>query len=455
MKKIILFCINYDHHIRNYFETDALSVLKKKYTCYFLANNEIKDKRAILKKEKNFIGFINYNKYLMKKFNRLDKIIHYITENKSSTFRFNNFGIHLNIFKNQKYSIRDLLIFPVRFFILSIKISDYIFYKYFGNEKKEINNFIKENEPNEKLKKIIKLLNPNLIIVPGQGNNILQMDVSRICRYEKKQTLFLSDNWDNTSSRRFIRPFANHIGVWGNQSKYYCKKINNFNDKNIHVIGTPRIDKYFSIIDKKIKSPFKFKYILFLESGIQDRIYEFLSVLNNLINTNVLLKKYKIVYRPHPFTIEKKFNLLKIKKLKNIIIDPDSISVFKRKKNYTNLNYYPALIKNSEIVICGPTTMIIESLILKKIPIIIAFKGNNYFNHYNAFKMSLHLQKILKSKYIQTNYTLSNINNDIMKHINKKDFKFNNKFYNFIKYFLHFDKIEYKTRLVKTVDAII
>ena len=82
-----------------------------------------------------------------------------------------------------------------------------------------------------------------------------------------------------------------------------------------------------------------------------------------------MLDGVKILYRPHPLRNEN-YNLVNLKKYKNIILDPQMKYAYENNyfnlKNIPNEEYYASLIKNAEMIICGPTSMILESLILEK-----------------------------------------------------------------------------------------
>ena len=96
------------------------------------------------------------------------------------------------------------------------------------------------------------------------------------------------------------------------------------------MLGTPRFENYFHLRNKKIKSYFKFKYILFAESTLPVES-SILPVLDKIISQNEKFKNLKIIYRPHPW--RKSLKVYNQKEFKNIIIDPQI------KKNYSIKNF--------------------------------------------------------------------------------------------------------------------
>ena len=88
--------------------------------------------------------------------------------------------------------------------------------------------------------------------------------------------------------------------------------------------------------------------------------------------------------------------------------------------NYFNLKsipdeeYYASLIKNAKMVICGPTSMILESLILEKKILVLAFKSKDYYSNYNFIKNMINYDYLKFIPSIKINYSLNDIQNDIV-----------------------------------------
>ena len=182
-------------------------------------------------------------------------------------------------------------------------------------------------------------------------------------------------------------------------------------------MGTPRYEKYFELRNENITSNFKFKYILFLESTLPTES-NILPLVDNIISGNNYLRNLKLIYRPHPW--RKSVKIFKQKYFKNIIIDPQVKENY-LKKNFQsyiqpNLNYYPSLLKNAEFIISGPTSMIIEALILRKPVLLLNFKNKKtLLNPYNIFNNFVHFKNISKSPAIIQNNEIQNLEKDMIK----------------------------------------
>ena len=83
-----------------------------------------------------------------------------------------------------------------------------------------------------------------------------------------------------------------------------------------------------------------------------------------LLENKSIFKNTKIIYRPYPWRFTRE--TVDISKFKNVFLDPQVKNNYLKRINDTSfqpdLNYYPSLIKNAEIIIAGPTTMVIEVL---------------------------------------------------------------------------------------------
>ena len=202
--------------------------------------------------------------------------------------------------------------FPSRLFSFLKKNLEFLILKIINK-----NIFLKI--PDNKIIEICDKIKPDLFIFPLQDAHIASFDLLQINK--KNKTLGLIDNWDNLSSRPTHQLKPKYISVWGKQTKEHAIKFQKFNKQNIFVIGTPRFSEYFKKRNIKLKSNFKFKYFLFLESFNNYDNFFVLKKLDNFIEKNKKFKNYKILYRPHPWQ-KKNRSILIENEFKNLIIDP-------------------------------------------------------------------------------------------------------------------------------------
>ncbi len=453
-KKNILFVTSSLISNRNYLRKNILESVLAKYNIYVLHS-----KNNIINTNK--LNFDNISKYSYSSIN--EKIHFFILDcltwryrKKSISFRFRikRFTqIDYNFYKNENFILKIIKI------CWRIIISNLTYIRYLFGSKYIFNLIIiifdKLIKINKDLEKTILEHKVSLIIHPSSAYSPIANDIARISKKNNIPSLFIIDNWDNMSSKSILYFKPTAIAVWGQQSKEHAISIQNINPEKIHLIGTARFDHYYKLVNKNIKSHFKFKYILFLGTAIQFDEEIALSKLVDLITNSSKFKNYKILYRPHPW--RQSNNIINIKSDK-IIIDPQiKRAYFNLDKNFQpDLDYYPSLIKNAELIVGGLTSMLIESMIFKKKYIALIFDDNkNITNQKNAFKNYLHFEGIEKIETLILCQDLKLLNKIIETNIKTKKIIDMKKYEDILNYYIYNDKYSYSQRLIKIVNKYI
>lgn len=435
-KKKIIIPLESQIYIRNYLETKAFKEIEKNYECIFIAQKKIIDKK--------FKGKIKYFYSITSLKEKLNNFFFNVTTFRfrklSKTFKFrlkliNSIGFDRD--KNgkiifSKVSLKRIFVL-FKFNIYNIIFGNLVFYTLLNFF------FTKILSSSDVINDIIQKEKPELILYPTCGFETSTLDFLKISKKNKIKSIFLIDNWDNLSSKMVFPILPKKIYVWGKQSQEHAINIHNFEKKNVEIIGTPRFDVYKKRLKvKKIKK----KYILFLGQFLPYNEEEVLNYLEDIISNNYLLKNCKIIYRPHPWRSET--NNINFKNFKNVILDPQIEKHFKKRLNFyksrsfqPNLNYYSSLIKNSHFVISGATSMVLESLIMKKKVILL---GNDDKKNYTTMKTVLntneHFFGIEKIKNISICSDLSKLEKKVLSFYKSPKFQKCKK----INYFLYFNK---------------
>lgn len=457
MKKII-FVIDNDFFVRNYIDTKVAKFLSKNFKLYFIANYSIKNKNKLFYL-KNFLGFFKYSSFLQNKINIVLRQKLWTLSKKSITIKFkiklylrfvNYFEQKKNInyyFKLPLFLLSYLKRLVIYFYDTSFLFS-YIRYLY---EK-----FIPINDD---LDFFLNKINPDLIIYPTASDTVCKYDLMRLTKNKKIKILCLIDNWDNISSKSVVTQDNFYYGVWGQQSKDHAMSIQGIKKNKIFIIGTPRFESYFGQKNRKINNNFNYKYILFLESSCRYLSEtELVPLINAILEKNKQFKDLKLIYRPHPW--RQASQLINFQGLNKIVLDPQLSSLYKKKKLGLNfqpdLAYYPSLIRNAEFVISGPTTMVIESLILNKLTLLLNFEDkNDFYNPKSAIENFQHFDGIKKIKLIKLNNHKDKLENDMLNcFFYSKQIK-NVSVSKQIKYYLYNDLRTYNLRLKKVINKIL
>jgi hypothetical protein len=449
VRKKIVIVISSNEYYTNYIKTNAFKEIKNKYDIFYYVSSKIK---------KNFfkgIKKVHYYKSIKKNVIINEKIFHLIRNRylkKSSSFEIRNrrfYGLNLSFKENVFFFIKCLKIVN-RLIIFIFHKFYFLIFKNFFLFNLYVDYLSSKKIEDRALTKFMDKINPNLILIPSQAEESFADSVIEEANKRNIKSAYLVDNWDNLSSKTVLINKPSHLGVWGKQSQYHAIKIHNFKKKDISIIGTPRYDIYFKSRNKKIKSHFNFKYILFLGSFLpsnEEKIIKFLD--HFLLNNKKITNNVKLIYRPHPQRLEKNFNIKSLK-LKKTLIDPQLIN----EKKIINFKYYPSLIKNAQIVIGGLTSMIIESCIMKKNYICIVHKYKNLLiDPHTAYKKMVHFKHINKLRHVY----ISNNCQDLKNYLNnffKKKLLNKNKLIE-LDYFIKYNSECYSKGLLKLVLRLI
>lgn len=174
-------------------------------------------------------------------------------------------------------------------------------------------------------------------------------------------TIAIQENWDNLSSKTFIDSSPRYFCVWGEQSAAHLKTIHRLESTVPVVTGSPRFLPYVTsnhefLTYRKLPSSIQLKsqkpFVLFTGTG--DGIDD-LFILNETIAGLKNFQKYKLVYRPHPFTrnpIDDK--VLSVIRKNGVLIDSSNTS--------KSVFHHCGLVYNASLVINQFSTMLLESL---------------------------------------------------------------------------------------------
>ncbi len=450
MKKKILILINSDIYIRNYLESGAFKKIIHFFDVKFISfGNGVFNKRKLNKiLKKKYIGSIFYSLRDLKKFQQHLYYNFLLNKKKSKTISYlTKVMLKIKLYWKGETVYETIYKFPLRIISWIKKNFEYYVISKFRNK-----NF--EKELNLEIIDICKKIKPDLIIFPYQDAHIASYDV--MCQKFVKKTLGLTDNWDNLSSRASLEIKPKFVTVWGAQTKKHAIKFQNYKKKQIFSIGTPRFSNYFEKRNKRIKSLFKFPYILFLESFNNYDNYKILYELDNFILKSKKFSKFKIIYRPHPWQKNNK-EILDVRKFQNLIIDPQI------KKNYLNrkfstsfqpdLNYYNNLIQNSEIVITGPTSMLIEASIFYKKILLLGHESKSSTPYKLELENFEHLEGVQRLPNVVINKKMSDFIFNLKRTFNLKISK--KEIDRVRNYYLDYSGKKYQERLYKVVNKIL
>ncbi len=206
----------------------------------------------------------------------------------------------------------------------------------------------------------------DLLIFVTSAHEPLGVFLTQVQKKQNKPILFIIDNWDNLSSKSVLWELPTHVATWGEQSTRHAIKIQGLKSNQVFNLGTARFFNYPVLRSKDLSQLVDYRYILFLGTALPFDEMSCLEVLSNeLILNQRLYGELYILYRPHPYGFRN--SNAHVSNLPNKVkLDPTVFKNFKLKNEFLDIDKIPSLLKNSELIVGGLTSMLIESTIFAK-----------------------------------------------------------------------------------------
>lgn len=354
IKPRIAFLVDSPIFKRNYIDSGAIDSIEQKAHLTFLLRNDVSvdfldrfgpDVRLIKYGQNNLRNLLH--------FTLLDFLM-FKNAHKSISFRYRIFRVfglsrEIKTISNVRFKAR------VKGFFINLA-------RYIPGVLQGAKFILSFNNPFEKI-----FINNSfdLIICPSSAYDPGVIDCISQSRKKGIKSLLLVDNWDNASSKSIFWEMPDAVCCWGKQSEKHFSEIQNYSGKKFS-IGTPRFDVYIKKSDELFSSG---GYLLFLGTALSFDELAVLVLLDRLLVEGKLPKSIKkIIYRPHPWRHSE--SLPEIQCLSSVVLDPQLAKLDWSKssvqRGLPDLQYYPKLLKESELIVGGYTSMLIEGLLCEK-----------------------------------------------------------------------------------------
>lgn len=221
----------------------------------------------------------------------------------------------------------------------------------------------------------------HFVVFASSANEPIIDYLIKLGREHGSKSIMIVDNWDNLSSKTIMKNIPDYVGTWGRQSSLHAENIQGVPRNRVFEIGSARFDQY-----KDLRKEFtrgrrrEFRYVLFAGTYVEFDEPRVLTLLNEHIKSQK--EKYndlRIIYRPHPDRARR--NLAKVESLEYVYVDEYILAALNEDKVLeTDPKLISELIINSEFVIGGLTSLLIEASIL----------GKNYLalSHHEKFNLT-------------------------------------------------------------------
>ena len=274
-------------------------------------------------------------------------------------------------------------------------------------------NFLISRNENKRMLEILSKEKPDLLIHPSVLEGIFIDDVVFYGNQIKKPVLVIMNSWDNPLTKRSVVNRDYHLLVWGRQTKLHALKYMGLKEDKVIEFGSAQFDIY-SIdknnnldINKKIKSlGSDLKTLLYAGSSKFADEFSHLLAIDNAISEGIL-PKMNVIYRPHPWGgCGYEGNRFKKHKFQNVIYDKNMMSYISRDFEKDHSKFLPDLestknlLDTVDIVLSPLSTILLEAMILGKIPVCLMAEDEIQAKHFHMVKGSPHFEEILLNKNV-------------------------------------------------------
>jgi hypothetical protein len=398
-KPKITFVVHSPLYVRNYFRTDALSDLERRFDVHFVVSDQVGDLGPVMQSGRK-VTVYESDLENMKAQYKTYKVLMWRFRKRSSTFQFRLDRIFnpkrpyhpftIGNFRANLSAWAERVGIGYRKARLAVMAWGPIFSRL---KRRRIDNLV----PAEGLARAVAAAGGDLIVAPSSAFDPECNDLIKLAEASGTRTLFLIDNWDNLSSKSVMYLKPDHLGVWGEQSAQHAIRIQDFDPAQITLIGTPRFDEYFTARTRDdLPSPFDHPYILFIGTSLAFDEVAALKHLDAVIDRNAdVFGQARIVYRPHPWRESE--DTIEGSGLRHVLLDPQMAERhLKRRKGYDfqpDLSWYPRILKNADVVVGGLTSMLIEATIFWKDFVALTYDdGQNITNQRTVLERSEHFR---------------------------------------------------------------
>lgn len=305
---------------------------------------------------------------------------------------------------------------------------------------------------------VIDRVQPDLIIAPTAGTDSAVWDAIVAARRAGARSLVLINGWDNLSSKSVFPELPDYMGVWGPQAAGQAHVIHGMAGDRTFELGVPTFHGHFGF-QPGDQSPYPFPYVLFAGCALPFDELSALHVLDRAVAESER-EDLRIVYRPHPWRHPRSCpDVFDPAHFESVVIDRQlatgyALSVERGSVGPSEvlpeLDQYPALLGNAEMVVCPLSTMIIEALIVKKRVLTLTYDDGVHRIPPNTVVRFSHFAGIEQTEGIHLCAEAGDLERDFLDTLASGDPSSREG----VRQWLHFDDDAYATRLARAVSSI-
>ena len=231
------------------------------------------------------------------------------------------------------------------------------------------------------------------VLIPTVLRDRPAEDVIRWARRHGVPSIALQGNWDCFNLKQMLAS-PDHFLVWGEQSWYFARLLQQMPHRSLHVIGSQRLDHYFGALPDKATArrdlgldPAK-RILLFC--GVFGPFDEVAALrdLEEAIESGRLPADLEILYKPHPRTPpEKGADAFAANRFRHV-----KLAGYKGRDVWNTLDEYPRLLRAVDATISPYSTMGLESALCGRPALLLGFHTDPNLPYWRYALEFLHIQ---------------------------------------------------------------
>ena len=261
----------------------------------------------------------------------------------------------------------------------------------------------------------------DLVIFVG-GN--IEIEIFEMIKELKKigtTSALCIENWDNLTSKRFIISVPNYIFVMGKDSADLASSIQGIDEDKIIVAGLPRFNPYRTKNETEISEYQDEFVVLYLGCYQPHNEVKLINDITDRLSNSNMAGKYRLIYKPHPGARNRHKDDPKLR-------GPVDIISSNSRANPTIDTEHTSVIKNANIIISTPTSMLIECMLLGKKTILdLTNDGIHRSTAGSAFNNYIHFKILNKISNLEKCFEVEQLTKNIL-------FEFNTPTIGYIRY---------------------
>lgn len=231
------------------------------------------------------------------------------------------------------------------------------------------------------------------VIVPTVLRDLVAEDVIRWARRRGVPSIALQGNWDCFNLKQMLAA-PDHFLVWGEQSWYFARLLQQMPHRSLHVIGSQRLDHYFGALPDQAASRRELDLSpdrrLLLFCGVFGPFDEVAALrdLDQAIASGRLPSDLEILYKPHPRTPpEKGADAFRENGFKHV-----QLAGYRGRGVWNSLEEYPRLLRAVDATISPYSTMGLESALCGRPTLLLGFHTDPDLPYWRYALEFLHIQ---------------------------------------------------------------